>query len=236
MNELKLSKRLEKVAHAVPKGVRLADIGSDHAYLPIYCYLNGIISSAVAGEVVEGPYQTAKNQVSRLGLDSSILVRMGNGLEVIQPGEIDTITICGMGGSLITSILDEGVEKLRGVSRLILQPNISAVSIRKWLLQNGWCIIQEYILEEDEKIYEVLVAEVGNPMRPYDEDELNKQLLLGPLLLKEKNPVFIKKWNLEKENWVRILNQLDVASVTKEIHLKQEELNLYIKYIEEALK
>ncbi len=236
MNETKLSKRLELVAKAIPKGVRLADIGSDHAYLPIYCVLNNLITSAIAGEVVEGPYQTAKNQVSRLGLDSTIMVRKGNGLDVIQPGEVDTITICGMGGSLITCILEEGKEKLDGISRLILQPNLSAVSIRKWLLQNGWCIVQELILEEDNKIYEIIVADKGNPMLPYDEKHINKELLVGPILANKREAAFLKKWKQEKQNWERILLQLEEANDSEEVQFKKAELMTQIKYVEEALE
>ncbi|WP_246945825.1 tRNA (adenine(22)-N(1))-methyltransferase [Bacillus pinisoli] len=235
MNELKLSKRLEAVAEAVPKGYTLADIGSDHAYLPIYCYLKEIVPSAIAGEVVEGPFQTAKNQVERLDLHKAIDVRKGDGLEVISKGEVDAITICGMGGALIATILDHGKDKLEGVKRLILQPNISAVSVRKWLLENNWELIQEMILEEDDKIYEILIAERGEPSKPYQLAELNKELLLGPFLLKEHSAVFKKKWTLEKKNWDRILLQLDSASPSQEVEDKKRELEQYIQYVQKEL-
>lgn len=235
MNELKLSNRLEMVANEIPNGARLADIGSDHAYLPIYCYLNGIVSFAIAGEVVEGPFQTAKKQVERLGLTRFIEVRKGNGLEVVEKGEINVVTICGMGGTLISSILDAGKEKLVGVKRLILQPNIAAISVRKWLLHNGWNLIEEHILEEDQKIYEVLVAEVGDPLQAYNELEITKEILVGPYLLKKKNKTFIKKWTQEKQNWQRIIAQLSEANESEEIRLKREELNSQIKLVEEVL-
>jgi tRNA (adenine22-N1)-methyltransferase len=236
MNELKLSKRLEMVANEIPKGSILADIGSDHAYLPIFCYLKGLIRLAIAGEVVEGPYQTAKNQVERLQLMSAIDVRKGDGLEVIEKGEVDVVTICGMGGALITSILDSGTEKLSGVKRLILQPNIMAVNIRKWLFQNGWSIVREHILEEDDKIYEIIVAEAGTPKSAYTQEQFEKELLLGPFLLKEKNEVFVKKWSSEKLNWERVLSQLNDAKVSQEVQLKQEELKKFMGFVEEALR
>lgn len=101
---------------------------------------------------------------------------------MVQPGEVDCIVIAGMGGPLIAQILDKDKEKLAGVSRLILQPNIGAEHIRRWLLQNEWELIDEQILEEDGKIYEVLAAERGTPYKPYNESEL----FLGPFCLKRR--------------------------------------------------
>ncbi|MBU8879416.1 tRNA (adenine(22)-N(1))-methyltransferase TrmK [Bacillus sp. FJAT-29790] len=231
MNTEKLSKRLEAVANYIPKDFRLADIGSDHAYLPCHVVKKGIVPFAVAGEVVEGPFLSAKRQVQADGLEERIIVRKGNGLEVIQPGEIDCVTIAGMGGALIASILEEGKEKLGTVTRLILQPNISAVTIRDWLLNNGWKLMAETILEEDNKTYEILVAEKGTLDRPYTEIEL----LLGPFLMKENSDIFKKKWQAELKNWQRILDQIENAAETEENNQKKEELSKKINMVEEAL-
>ncbi|WP_096153365.1 MULTISPECIES: tRNA (adenine(22)-N(1))-methyltransferase [Bacillus] len=234
MNELRLSKRLETVAHYIPEGYTLADIGSDHAYLPCYAYLNGIIPSGIAGEVVEGPFQSAKEQVQKTSLQAVIDVRKGDGLEVISPGEVDCITIAGMGGTLIQSILESGKDKLTGVKRLILQPNIGAIKIREWLLQNGWELTQESILEEDGRIYEVLVAEPGNPSAPYTE---NKQagLLVGPFLLEEKNETFRKKWTHELSHWQKIFSQIENAPITEDNVQKIKELQEKINIVQEVL-
>lgn len=233
MNTEKLSQRLEAVANYIPSGSRLADIGSDHAYLPCYAVKRGIVPFAVAGEVVEGPYQSAKRQVKMEGLDKQIIVRKGNGLEVITPEEIDCITIAGMGGALIASILEEGKNKLESVKRLILQPNISAMTIRQWLLDNGWELKAEEILEEDEKIYEILVAEKGVPFKPYK--DLQKELLLGPFLIKQLSVSFQKKWSNEQKNWQRILTQLENAAQSEDTILKKKELNEKIQMVEEVL-
>ncbi|RDU35403.1 tRNA (adenine(22)-N(1))-methyltransferase TrmK [Neobacillus piezotolerans] len=234
MNAEQLSMRLEKVASFIPNGARVADIGSDHAYLPCYLAKQGRITSAIAGEVVEGPYKSAKRQVEATGLQDMIEVRLGDGLEVLEPGEADCITIAGMGGVLISEILEAGKNKLDGVNRLILQPNVGANSVREWLYRNGWELIDEEILEEDGKIYEILVAETGDPLAPYH-DELELGLIFGPFLLKRKEAAFLKKWSLEKENWRRVLSQLDNAQPSREVDWKKQELAGKIRKVEEVL-
>lgn len=235
MNINKLSKRLETVVKYIPEGSRIADIGSDHAYLPCYVVKNGQVPFAIAGEVVEGPFQSAKSQVQSEGLTDRVEVRKGDGLEVISPGEVDCVTIAGMGGALIASILDKGVDKLQGIKRLVLQPNISAVSIRVWLLKQGWELIEEEILEEDGKIYEILVAEEGDPLKPYEKANLPSFLLLGPFLAKQKSTTFIKKWQGEAENWRRILGNLEKAADTPENIEKKKELENKIQMVEEVM-
>lgn len=234
MNTHKLSQRLETVVKYIPAGSRIADIGSDHAYLPCHVVGKGLVPFAIAGEVVEGPYQSARKQVELEGLTDQVMVRKGDGLEVISAGEVDCITIAGMGGALIASILEQGKEKLKDVKRLILQPNISAISIRTWLLNNGWELIAEEILEEDGKIYEVLVAEQGESTRPYLE---NRQtcLLVGPYLCKEKSETFVKKWTGEKNNWRRILENIEKAVDSLENENKRRELEEKIRMVEEVL-
>lgn len=234
MNVERLSKRLSTVANFIPEGAKLADIGSDHAYLPCHVVKAGKIPYAIAGEVVEGPFQSARKQVEMEGLTKQIDVRKGNGLEVIGVGEVECITIAGMGGALIASILEEGKEKLEGVKRLVLQPNISAISIRMWLLENAWSLINEAILEEDGKIYEILVAERGNPKSVYSEN-IENQLLFGPFLIKEKNEAFIHKWTAESNNWERILKQMSQSSQTAEKIEKQMEIQKKISMVKEVL-
>ncbi|KON87023.1 SAM-dependent methyltransferase [Sporosarcina globispora] len=234
MNTEKLSNRLEAVTNYIPPGKRVADIGSDHAYLPCYAVKKGIVPFAIAGEVVEGPYQSAKKQVKLEGLENQISVRKGNGLEVIQPGEVDCITIAGMGGALIATILEDGKSKLGSVHRLILQPNLSAISIRTWLIENGWELIAEEILEEDGKIYEILAAEKGKPLNPYTDTK--KGLLMGPFLMEQKSEVFKNKWIGEKKNWERILLQLEKAAFSEDTEKRKKELKEKIKMAEEVLE
>ncbi|PLR85920.1 tRNA (adenine(22)-N(1))-methyltransferase TrmK [Bacillus canaveralius] len=235
MNTENLSDRLKAVVQYIPAGSRLADIGSDHAYLPCHAVQQGIVTFAVAGEVAEGPYRSAKKQVDEEGLSDNIFVRKGDGLDVISPGEVDCITIAGMGGTLIASILEKGKQKLPAVKRLILQPNIGAISIRKWLMEHDWKLVDEKILEEDGKIYEILAAEQGDP-RSYYGESFEGGLLLGPILMSKQNDVFRKKWISERDNWERILIQLEKADENRETSKKKQELLEKIRIVEGVLK
>jgi tRNA (adenine22-N1)-methyltransferase len=236
MNEMKLSKRLETVASYIPRNAVFADIGSDHAYLPCYSILQGVAKGAIAGEITDGPYLSAKSQVKKCELSDVISVRQGDGLSVIEDGDIvDCITIAGMGGGLIKKILDEGRTKLTGVKRLVLQPNIHAIYIRQWLLDNSWELIEEEIIEEDNKVYEILVAEKGDPMHPYQSVSLQTGLLLGPKLIMKKTDIFLNKWSQECRHWKSILQQLEDAGHSYENNEKYRELTNQIKLVEEVL-
>lgn len=234
MNADKLSKRLECVASYIKKGMRIADIGSDHAYLPCYSVKHGLATYAIAGEIAEGPYNAANQQVKSEGLSDSIEVRKGDGLAVIEVGDVDCVVIAGMGGALITNILEQGKGKLAEVERLILQPNIGTDNIRRWLLENDWELVDEQLIEEGGKIYEILVADKGIPLRPYK--ELQTELLMGPFLLKEKSEVFQKKWIHDLKQLESILEQVNQAESTTETEEKRKSLINKIKNVKEALK
>lgn len=230
MNAQKLSKRLEMVASFVPTGAVLADIGSDHAYLPCYLVHKGIVRRAVAGEVVKGPFESAERQVRTEGLTEVITVRLADGLAAVEASDqIDTVTIAGMGGPLIVSILDKHPQSLQNVTRLIVQPNIHAKVIREWAIENGWAVADEAILEEDDKIYEILVLQRG------PEKLTEAQVLLGKHLVAEKSPVFVQKWTREIANWQRVLQSIEKAEGTAEIEAKREELTHLIALVQEAI-
>ncbi|MBS4750844.1 tRNA (adenine(22)-N(1))-methyltransferase TrmK [Granulicatella sp. zg-ZJ] len=210
MNVEKLSKRLELVANAVPKDARVADIGSDHAYLPCYLALNEQITYAVAGEVVDGPFQSACLHVKEQGLAEKVFVRLADGLDAIEElDKIDTVTICGMGGDLISKILERGYIKgqLKTVNTLILQPNIGEQHVRKWLMAHQYKIIEEYIIEENKKIYEVIVATVSKDVIKYSLE----QLQFGVFLPDRKETAFVQKWMLELDKYESVIKQLKQA-------------------------
>ena len=198
-----ISKRLEFVASFVPQGAILLDVGSDHAYLPIELVERGQINSAIAGEVVEGPYQSAVKNVEAHGLKEKIQVRLANGLAAFEESDqVSVITIAGMGGRLIARILEEGLDKLANVKRLILQPNNREDDLRIWLQDNGFQIVAESILEETGKFYEILVVETGQ-MKLSASD-----VRFGPFLSKEVSPVFVQKWQKETAKLEFALGQI----------------------------
>ena len=198
-----ISKRLELVASFVPQGAILLDVGSDHAYLPIELIERGQIESAIAGEVVEGPYQSAVKNVEAHGLKEKIQVRLANGLAAFEEADqVSVITIAGMGGRLITRILEEGLDKLANVERLILQPNNREDDLRIWLQNHGFEIVAENILEEPGKFYEILVVEAGQ-MKLSASD-----VRFGPFLSKEVSLVFVQKWQKEAEKLEFALRQI----------------------------
>ena len=198
-----ISKRLELVASFVPQGTILLDVGSDHAYLPIELVERGQIESAIAGEVVEGPYQSAIKNVEAHGLKEKIQVRLANGLAAFEEADqVSVITIAGMGGRLIARILEEDLDKLANVERLILQPNNREDDLRIWLQDYGFQIVAESILEEAGKFYEILVVEAGQ-MKLSASD-----VRFGPFLSKEVSPVFVQKWQKEAVKLELALGQI----------------------------
>ena len=190
MNEHTLSMRLERVAANVPAGARLADIGSDHGYLPVALMRRGVITAAVAGEVATTPFYAAQRTVHDNGLEQQISVRLADGLAAIEPGDgITAISVCGMGGETIRDILDNGKLHLSGQERLVLQPNGGEQPLRQWLMDNGYRILCEELLRENRFYYEIIVAERTGAVTYTDE-----QLYFGPLQMQARSPEFLAKW------------------------------------------
>lgn len=217
---IKISKRLETIASLVKKDANLIDIGCDHAILPIYLIENNIASNVIASDVSKGPIDVANKNIKFSMLDDKIETRLGSGLATVEPNEIDTVVIAGMGGTLIKDILESGKDKLINVNRLILQPNINEYAVRLWIQNNGFYIVDEIILDENEKVYEIIVAEKGNVK--YSE----KELYFGPILSDIKSELFIKKHNDELSKLKRILSQIPSDNIDKTREFKNK-INLY---------
>lgn len=151
-----LGPRLQLVASYVPEGSQLGDIGTDHAYLPIYLWETGKIHRAVAVDVHEGPYRSACSAIESRNLKTVIDVRFGDGLKPIQAGEVDTLTLCGMGGNTMLEIFAARPHVMSRVKDLILQPQGAEGKVRLTLLQEGWKMKREEYIVEEERIYVVM--------------------------------------------------------------------------------
>lgn len=148
--------RLQMVASFVPKGAKLGDIGTDHAYLPIALYEAQLIARAVAIDVHEGPYQSALAAVKARHLEKVIDVRFGDGLMPLEPGEVNVLTLAGMGGRTMLDILSARPDVLEFVNELVLQPQGAERAVRLALLGDGWRLKAEKLVEEDNRIYVVM--------------------------------------------------------------------------------
>jgi tRNA (adenine22-N1)-methyltransferase len=186
-----LTKRLTAIAQQVPQGSRLADIGSDHALVPIHLVQTGQIQFAIAGEVIPGPLSRATQAIEAAELTQQIQPRLADGLAAIQPADqVDTVVIAGMGGQLICDILAAGQPHKNGIQRLILEPNIQEDLVRQWLGAHRYQIVAETIVAEDQHVYEIIVAELTAKVIQYSPAALK----FGPCLMQEKSQVFRAKW------------------------------------------
>ncbi|AKA85813.1 tRNA (adenine(22)-N(1))-methyltransferase [Pseudomonas synxantha] len=230
MNQHTLSMRLERVAAHVPTGARLADIGSDHAYLPVALMRRGAIAAAVAGEVAATPFHAANRAVNDNGLAQHITVRLADGLAAIEPADaITAISLCGMGGETIRDILDSGKAHLNGRERLILQPNGGEQPLRQWLMDNGYQILHEELLRENRFYYEIIVAEPTETVTYTAE-----QLYFGPLQMQARSPDFLAKWQRivrEKRKTLASLEQARQAVPEQKV----QEIVQQVKWIDQLL-
>ncbi len=159
--------RLKKIIDYVNTEV-VADIGTDHAYVPIELIKSKRALRVIASDVRQGPLYIAKGNISDSGLADKIESRLGSGLSILSPGEADTIIIAGMGGELIADILLKDEETARQ-AKLILQPMNSQYELRRWLIDNNYTILKEDLENEGKRIYNFLIVKSGK-MQPYPRD------------------------------------------------------------------
>ena len=186
----------------VPQSNVIADIGSDHALLPIALVLNGKVTRAYASEVNEGPYEATVKNIEKHGVSNYVSAVLSDGISELEK-DVNTISICGMGGSLIVDILDKDKDKLQHVETLVLQPNNNEENVRIWLMNNGYEIAFEKLIEEDGRFYEVIKASKGSS------NYSKEQLFFGPVLLKEKSEVFMKKWDNHRVYLLKIMENIN---------------------------
>lgn len=206
MNDLKLSKRLSTAASYVRSGAFVADIGTDHAYLPIYLVLNGVASFALASDINEGPILKARENIDKYGLNDKIYTEIANGLNNIEKYKPTDIVICGMGGELIAKILDASAYIKNENIRLILQPMTSVYELREYL-SNGFSTIAENIVCEEDKLYQIICVKYDGIKHVYSSSELE----LGQLNIKTRSKEFFSLLDLTINKKKKRLNGLKLG-------------------------
>ena len=190
-----LSKRLQAVADLVTPGMRLADVGTDHAYIPIYLTQNGLVPSAIAMDINKGPLERADTHILEHGLDGKIVTRLSDGLVNLKMEEADTMIAAGMGGGLVIHILEEGKQIVSTLKGCILQPQSEIQKVREYLVEHGFRFEAEDMVEEDGKYYPMMRVVppeyCEHKTADWQEDSKKEEweYLYGPLLLKNKNPI-----------------------------------------------
>lgn len=204
---MQISRRLMAVAEMVTPGHTLADVGTDHGYIPIYLTREGRIRHALAMDVNPGPLERAREHIRQYGLEDEIETRLSDGLDALGPGEANSIIIAGMGGPLTVRILKHGLDRLTDDTELILQPQSEIMAVREYLFRNGYRLEKEEMIFEDGKYYPMMRAckkeqskDCAVPGR--------EELFCGPLLLAGRHPVLRKYLERENEKNGRILTRL----------------------------
>ncbi len=228
---MELSKRLEHVAGLVTKGAFAADIGTDHAYVPVYLLQQGISEKALAMDINKGPLERAALHIRSYGYADRIETRLSNGMEAMHAGEVDTVILAGMGGPLMSRILTAYPEKTESVREFILQPQSEIREFRKFLIENGFQIIVEDMVLEDGKYYPMMKAVHG-----ISEEYRDIELKYGKMLLESGHPVLKDYIEKELRHTMKLIRNLDSHHSEKtiaRIHELEEEMKLIMKAREE---
>ena len=231
MKHMDLSIRMKAVTDMVPPGSRVADIGCDHAFIPIYLIEHNIAETVIASDVRKGPVDIAKKNIAAKGLSDVIDVRLVDGLKGLNPGEADTVVLAGMGGRLIVQILSESPDMVGSLSCLVLQPQSDVRAVRTYLKDNGWQIVAERMVRDAGKYYVIMRCEPQ-----VMEEELDDDLFMtyGRYMLEHRDETFHTYLNGEQEkisNICRHLSETDGESARTRI----DELQYELKLIERAL-
>lgn len=235
MRSVTLSERLRTAAHMVTAGNVVCDVGCDHGFLPIYLVQQGISPRVLAMDLREGPLRAAREHVVVYGLESRIETRLSDGLHNYEKGEADTLVCAGMGGGLMMRILAKDREKTVSFRELVLQPQSEIEKFRRFLREGGYSVLDEEILEEDGKFYQVIRAAGGGNTDGHaqarmedapaatggctgvtDEELCKLEDRYGPVLLRKKTPAFSSFLEREASVYEEILTNLRGKGLTDE--------------------
>lgn len=238
----RISKRLNAVADYVTEGKRVVDVGTDHAYIPIFLLQEGRCKAALAADIGRGPLERARENIAENGLSDRIETVLSDGLKKINT-DFECLILAGMGGKLIREILSEDPKKTASFEELILEPQSDLEALRLYLRQNGYWIDRENMVLEDGKYYPILhviqrpISEIRESL-PKEEDALLLCDRYGYHLLKEGHPVllsFLQKEEREKEKVLLHLEELEKKGISVEKRKKELQKELLLNRRAEKL-
>lgn len=227
---MKLSKRLLKITEYVPKNSVVGDVGTDHGYIPIYLVENKIVEKVIATDISNKSLDKTIELVDKYNLSNKIETRLGNGLDVFSPSEIDTVIFAGMGGILISKLLAKNIRVCNSIKHFIFQPMQASEKLRFYLLNNNFKIIDESLIKEDGRIFEIIYAIRG-------EDSIDDKIFLevGRKLFVNKDPL-LKEFLINKIKY----NENIIKKLTKDnnnrVKLRLKELKNKNKKYKEVIK
>lgn len=228
---IKLSQRLQAIADMVPKGARVADIGTDHGFLPCWLAQQKQVEQVIACDVNAQPLALAQKNIGDYNVADTVITRLGDGLKVIKPGEVDVVTIAGMGSSLMLEILEASPLVVDGLRRIILQPNVGAEAVRVWAEKSRWQIVREDLVQENDRFSVIIALEPGRSLQPMSAVEL----YLGPQLLADQHPLLglyiSREWDKAREILAQLAQSDSEESRRKEkmLQRKWDNINGVIK-------
>ncbi|MBR6366246.1 MAG: SAM-dependent methyltransferase [Lachnospiraceae bacterium] len=229
-----LSKRLQAVADRIPPSTTYADIGCDHGYLPIALVLSGTVGHAIAMDLRKGPLERAREHVAQNGLEDRIELRLSDGADALTPEDhVDTITVTGMGGRLLLRILERGAAIFQSAHDIFVSPQSDIPLVRGRVLDLGYAIVDESMVEDDGKYYVILHLQPAEPVAPIP-DLSKAELLYGACLRSKKDPVLYEFLLAEQKQTMKICETLKDAT-TKAAQSAYKRAAEKLKVIESAL-
>ena len=246
---VKISDRLKTAASLIREGAVLADVGTDHGYVPIYLLEQKKIKSAIAMDINKGPLERAREHIHLYGMDAYIQTRLSDGVAALEKGEADSILVAGMGGGLVMHILEEGKDICQAAGELILQPQSELCSVREYLAENGYVTEAERMVFEDGKYYPMMRVhyqaekneDADKAIKDMENSKEQKksrykvECLYGRYLLMEKNPVLHQYLVKERQVFENILDNLFKQPESEKIAVRMDEVKEALGYNEAAL-
>lgn len=217
---MQLDSRLSAVANLVRENIKFADIGTDHAYLPVFLIENGKINNAIAADLRKGPIENARETVEAHNLTEKIELRLSDGLDNFSDGEVNEIAVAGMGGLLISQFVERTEWLKNGDIHLILQPMTHEEELRKTLFDNGFIIDSEVVAEDTDKLYIIISAYYYGDATAYTDldlivgrlplkqDKLSKKYLAKIYTKYNKKLIALKNANKECNDLEKLVGEL----------------------------